>query len=335
MVPLSRTTQLLPATDSAIAAGAAILRRGGLVALPTETVYGLGADAENVAAVQAMFAAKGRPADHPVIVHLAAAEQISLWARDIPAAAWQLAAAFWPGPMTLVLPRSPKAGDFVTGGLDTVGLRVPGHPAALALLRAFGGAIAAPSANRFGHVSPTTAEHVRDELSGFVDLILDGGPCQVGLESTIIDLSRGDPAILRPGGITADKVAAVLRGALGQRGAHSPRVSGSLESHYAPRATVELITRSELAIRAAQLAGQGHRVAVLARPGDLGELPAGVQAIILPAGDENLARELYAALRRVDELGCGVALATLPAETGLGVAIADRLRRAAGPRESV
>jgi L-threonylcarbamoyladenylate synthase len=174
-----------------------ILRRGGLVALPTETVYGLAADAENEIAVRRIFAAKGRPVDHPLIVHLASARQITEWARDIPEEAWKLATAFWPGPLTMVLRRSDKAADVVTGGLETIGLRVPLHPLAIELLTAFGGGLAAPSANRFGRVSPTTAEHVEEELGDEVDLILDGGPCEIGLESTIVDLSTGEPTLLR------------------------------------------------------------------------------------------------------------------------------------------
>src|SRR5947207_5296477 len=186
------------ATANQIKEAAAILRSGGLVAFPTETVYGLGADADNEAAVRKIFAAKGRPADHPVIVHLAEMMQMVEWSGQIPKEAWRLAETYWPGPLTLILPRLPRAKDVVTGGLDTVGLRVPSHPVAQSLLRKFGGAIAAPSANRFGHVSPTRAEHVRQELAGRVDLILDGGDCEVGLESTIVDLSADEPVILRP-----------------------------------------------------------------------------------------------------------------------------------------
>src|SRR4249919_832993 len=187
--------------DSEIARAAAILRAGGLVAFPTETVYGLGADASSPAALGRMFAAKGRPSDHPVIVHLQAGEDLTHWARNIPVVAQQLADHFWPGPLTLVLRRAAGVLDAVTGGQETVGLRTPSHPIAQRLLKAFGGGIAAPSANRFGRVSPTTAQHVRDELGDALDLILDGGPCEVGIESTIVDLSTGTPVLLRPGRI--------------------------------------------------------------------------------------------------------------------------------------
>ena len=196
---IERATRTLPADGDSIPEAAAILRRGGLVAFPTETVYGLGADAENAAAMRALLAAKGRPADHPVIVHLADAALVEQFAADVPPAARQLAAAFWPGPMTLVLRRSQRVSDLVTGGLDTVGLRVPGHPVAQALLRELNGPIAAPSANRFGRVSCTRAQHVALELAGHIDLIVDGGECGVGIESTIIDVSGKRPAVLRPG----------------------------------------------------------------------------------------------------------------------------------------
>jgi L-threonylcarbamoyladenylate synthase len=322
------------ATAESIAQAAAILRRGGLVAFPTETVYGLGADAENPAAVRAMFAAKGRPADHPVIVHLAATEPLDAFAAEVPRSARQLAAAFWPGPMTLVLRRSRRISDLVTGGLETVGLRVPSHPVAQALLVAFGGPIAAPSANRFGRVSATCARHVAEdaELAARIDLILDGGESEVGLESTIIDLSRDRPAILRPGGVTAEQVAAVLGDEVGGASDDAPRVSGSLASHYAPRARVELVPAEQLAARALELARGGQRVAALSRDVLPLDHPQ-ITCVRVAASDDLFARGLYAALRRADELGCDVALASLPGEAGLGSAIADRLRRAAGPRE--
>ena len=325
-------TLVLPPTPDSLRLAAELLRQGRLVAFPTETVYGLGAAAENPAAVRAMFAAKGRPADHPVIVHLSQASQLREWAAEIPPPAERLAAAFWPGPLTLVLRRSKRASDLVTGGLETVGLRVPSHAVARELLQQFGGGIAAPSANRFGRVSPTTAGHVLSELDGLVDLILDGGPCAVGLESTIVDLSRGQPAVLRPGGITAEQLAAVLGPLSIPEAPVAPRVSGSLESHYAPQACVELIEPDKLAARATQLAAQNLKVAVLSRGESLAALPESVVVIALPNDDAELAHMLYAALRRVDELGCNVALATLPIEQGIGVAVADRLRKAAGPR---
>jgi len=333
MLPAAeRRTTVLSSTDDAIRQAAKVLRAGGLVVFPTETVYGLGADADNPQAVQAMFAAKGRPADHPVIIHLAEAALLEQFAADVPSAARQLAAAFWPGPMTLVLRKSTRVNDLVTGGLATVGLRVPSHPVAQKLLQVFGGPIAAPSANRFGRVSATRAEHVLDELAGCVDLVLDGGPCEVGLESTIIDVSSESPAVLRPGAITAEQIATVLRSDIHAPQAGGPRVSGSLPSHYAPRARVEIVPPEALAPRAQELAAQGQKVALLGRRAPASDNP---QIIVLNvSGDEaDFGRSLYALLRRVDELNCDVALASLPAERGLGAAIADRLCRAAGPRD--
>ncbi len=328
-------TIVLPASDDAIRQAAAVLRAGGLVAFPTETVYGLGAAAENPRAVAAMFAAKGRPADHPVIVHLAEADEIDRWAADVPAAARLLAAAFWPGPLTMILRRSPLASDLVTGGLSTVGLRVPGHPVAGQLLRALGGAIAAPSANRFGRVSPTTAAHVLEELGGHVDLILDGGACSVGLESTIVDLTGKQPAVLRPGGISGEQMAEVLGTALAENSAGAPRVSGSLESHYAPRARVELCAPEALFLRAQSLAAGGQRVAVLARQVSAFRDADQIVVVEMPGSDEQFAQKLYAALRQADAAGCDVILASLPSAEGIGAAIADRLRKAAGPRTQV
>jgi L-threonylcarbamoyladenylate synthase len=310
-------TIVLPSKDEEIRRAADALRRGRLVAFPTETVYGLGANAEDPAAVQAMFAAKGRPADHPVIVHLGSADLLAEWAAEIPPAATSLAEAFWPGPLTLIVRRTSKASDLVTGGLDTVGLRVPGHPVAQRLLMDCGGAIAAPSANRFGRVSPTTAAHVLEELDGRVDIILDGGPCQVGLESTIVDVSRGRPTVLRPGGITAEQIEQVLGAATNHPQTDTPRVSGSLESHYAPQALVELVAASELASRVQSLTDAGKRVVVLSAPTDL----------------DQFARDLYSLLRQADASGCDVILAILPPDTGIGAAIADRLRKAAGRRD--
>jgi L-threonylcarbamoyladenylate synthase len=323
-------TKILPASVDSIREAGAVLRGGGLVAFPTETVYGLGADAENESAVRAMFAAKGRPADHPVIVHLAAANMIDDFAAEVPPVARRLAAAFWPGPMTLVLRRSGRVSDLVTGGLGTVGLRVPVHPVASALLVELGGAIAAPSANRFGRVSCTRAEHVIQELGGRVDLIVDGGNCSVGLESTIIDVSGDAPTILRPGAVTAEQVAAAC-GEIHWPTPSAPRVSGSLPSHYAPRARVEIVNADQLALRANELAAKRAKVAVLCE--NCPSLGPGIVVLELPDTNEKLAQSLYGLLRQVDEMGCDVVLTTLPVEQGLGAAIADRLRRAAGPRE--
>ena len=213
---------------AALADAADCLRRGGLVAFPTETVYGLGADASSRAAVARLYAAKRRPADHPVIVHFADAESAFAWARDVPDGARKLAAKFWPGPLTMILKRSSLAGDFVTGGQDTIGLRVPAHPVAQALLGAFGGGIAAPSANRFGAVSPTTAAHVRADLGADVDFVLDGGPSEVGIESTIVDLSGEAPVLLRPGRISRRELEQALGRPVSERRADAPRHSGGI-----------------------------------------------------------------------------------------------------------
>jgi L-threonylcarbamoyladenylate synthase len=329
---IERVTRILPAAPEAIHEAAAVLRRGGLVAFPTETVYGLGADAQNETALRALFAAKGRPADHPVILHLADAALVDPFAAEVPNAARQLAGRFWPGPLTLVLRRSQRVSDLVTGGLGTVGIRVPGHPVALALLHEFGGPIAAPSANRFGRVSCTRAEHVMQELAGYVDLILDGGACPVGVESTIIDLSGSQPAVLRPGAVTSEQIVAVLGRAIGGPSADGPRVSGSLPSHYAPRASVEIVDSDQLEHQATELAAHGKKVAILSRA-PMFIARSNIVVLKVPETDDEFARELYAVLRRVDELNCDVALTALPMEHGLGTAIADRLRRAAGPRE--
>ncbi|MCC6656822.1 MAG: threonylcarbamoyl-AMP synthase [Rhodocyclaceae bacterium] len=308
----------------------ALLRRGELVAFPTETVYGLGADAADPAAVAKIFAAKGRPADHPLIVHLPAAAQLARWAREVPAEAERLAAAFWPGPLTLILKRQPDVPDAVTGGQDTVGLRVPNHPLALELLAAFDGGIAAPSANRFGRISPTTAAHVREELGERVPLVLDGGACPVGIESTILDLSRGVPVLLRPGAIGAADIARVL-GCTPDTAApqaEAPRVSGSLAAHYAPRTPLQLVSSDGLlfALRNALVAGE--RVAVLAPTSQAisHDLVTWKQSPAEPAG---FAHDLYASLRALDALGCARILVQQPPAGEAWLAVNDRLRRAA------
>ena len=308
----------------------ALLRRGELVAFPTETVYGLGADAADPAAVAKIFAAKGRPADHPLIVHLPAAAQLARWAREVPAEAERLAAAFWPGPLTLILKRQPDVPDAVTGGQDTVGLRVPNHPLALELLAAFDGGIAAPSANRFGRISPTTAAHVREELGERVPLVLDGGACPVGIESTILDLSRGVPVLLRPGANGAADIARVL-GCTPDTAApqaEAPRVSGSLAAHYAPRTPLQLVSSDGLlfALRNALVAGE--RVAVLAPTAQAisHDLVTWKQSPAEPAG---FAHDLYASLRALDALGCARILVQQPPAGEAWLAVNDRLRRAA------
>ncbi|MBK7137470.1 MAG: threonylcarbamoyl-AMP synthase [Rhodocyclales bacterium] len=313
-----------------IARAVALLRAGELVAFPTETVYGLGADAANAAAVAKIFAAKGRPADHPLIVHMPSADHLARWARELPAEAEKLAAAFWPGPLTLILRRRPEVHDAVTGGQDTVGLRVPSHPLALELLAAFDGGIAAPSANRFGRISPTTAEHVREELGSRVPLVLDGGACPVGIESTILDLSRGAPVLLRPGAVGAADIARVLGRAPESAApqAETPRVSGSLEAHYAPRTPLQLVSSDGLlfALRNALVAGE--KVAVLAPTAQAisHDLVTWKQS---PAGPAGFAHDLYASLRALDALGCVRILVQQPPAGEAWLAVNDRLRRAA------
>ncbi len=295
--------------EAAIGRAVDVLRRGGLVAFPTETVYGLGADATSPEALARLYAVKGRPGDHPVIVHLPEPAAVGHWAVEFPGPARDLAREFWPGPLTLVLRRRPEVLDAVTGGRPTVGLRVPAQPVALALLRAFAGGLAAPSANRFGRVSPTTAAHVRDDLGSDVGVILDGGPCAVGVESTIVDCSADEPAILRPGGVPREAVEAVLGRSVpfADRRGGAP---GTLASHYRPRARVEVVTSDRLGERRRELAAEGHTVGVL----------VGVEAA-----------HLYARLRESDAAGVDVILTVLPEEVGLGAAVADRLRRAAAP----
>ena len=300
----------------------ALLRRGELVAFPTETVYGLGADAANPAAVARIFAAKGRPADHPLIVHLPAAEHLARWARGIPAEAEQLAAAFWPGPLTLILKRQPQVPNAVTGGQDTVGLRVPSHPLALELLAAFDGGVAAPSANRFGRISPTTAAHVREELGERVPLVLDGGACPVGIESTILDLSRGVPVLLRPGAISAADIARVLGSAPETAAPHAeaPRVSGSLDAHYAPRTPLQLLPTTQL--RALTDSAQAlHLTWSLA--------VAGGHGLRLPGEAAGYAHALYAALRALDARGARLIRVEAPPDDAEWIGVRDRLHRAA------
>ena len=322
-------------SDNEIQAATAILRRGGLVAFPTETVYGLGADASNPTAVARIFAAKGRPTNHPIIVHLGSVEQLSRWAIDIPPAAYALAQSFWPGPLTLILKRHPQVLDAVTGGQDSIGLRVPGHPVAQALLAAFGGGIAAPSANRFGRISPTSAAHVREELGGAVDAILDGGACQVGIESTILDLSGGQARLLRPGAISAAAIEAVLGQPLATASRDAPRASGTLASHYAPQTPLSLVHPDDLQADIKRQTEQGARVAVLARSAAIPCSQCTWQ--IMPAEPADYARELYARLRALDALQLDrILIEALPAEPGWQ-AVRDRLARAAhesDPREA-
>ena len=326
-------------TASAMADAAANLQAGNLVAFPTETVYGLGADACNADAVARIYSVKGRPADHPLIVHVASMDALGDWASDVPGYAISLARDFWPGPMTLIMSRSELAGDFVTGGQDTVGVRVPDHPVALGLLEAFaragGKGVAAPSANRFGNVSPTIAQAVADELSAYLgeaDQILDGGPCEVGVESTIIDCTGDAPRILRPGAVTVAMIEESTGLVVGDSSNRSNekaadysavddeqiRVSGSLESHYAPVATVVLDQ--------SPVAGQGFiAMADVATPD-------GVVRLAAPKSDDEFARALYAALRAADEQKLQTVVVAQPQGAGIAIAIRDRLRRASNPR---
>jgi L-threonylcarbamoyladenylate synthase len=312
-------------SSAGIAEAVAALRRGEVVGLPTETVYGLAADAGNVAAVQRIFALKGRPADHPLIVHIAGAGQLRDFARDLPDSAEQLARRFWPGPLTLILRRGAKVPDVVTGGQDSVGLRCPAHPLALELLREFGGGLAAPSANRFGRISPTSAAHVRAEFGAQVPIVLDGGDCEVGIESTIVDLSGARPRILRPGHITREQLQDCIGAVEAGPGADSPRASGTLEAHYAPRTPMLLLTREAMEREGAQQRALGQRVALLA----LGALPAGFNGEALPDEAEAYAHGLYAALRALDEGDAHLLLVQRPPERGDWLAVNDRLRRAA------
>lgn len=320
-----------------IASAAAALREGKLVAFPTETVYGLGADAENVAAVARIFAVKRRPADHPLIVHIASAEALPSWAAQVPDSAWRLAEAYWPGPLTLLLLKGPRVPNETTGGLGSVGLRVPAHPLALELLRCFGGGVAAPSANRFGRVSPTCAQHVREDLGDEVDVLLDGGACSVGVESTIVDLTRDVPLLLRPGGVPAEAIESLLGVKMSRTAPHDVRAPGMLASHYAPRARVELLAPAELGQRARELELAGARVAVLVSSADERAALAGVTGVRLldlGASDDAAAQRLYAALRQADVDGADVVLASPPAARGIGEALTDRLTKAAGPRST-
>lgn len=289
------------------------LRAGGIVSFPTETVYGLGADASNESAVRRVFQVKGRPTNHPLIVHLADASLMAEWTACVPDSAMRLAERFWPGPLTLVLPKSPRAPAMVTGGQDSIGLRVPSHPLALALLRDFAGGVAAPSANRFGMVSPTTAEHVRNDLGSQVDYILDGGPCAVGIESTIVNFTTGHPTILRPGGVTQEEIEATLGCEVPVLHSSNIRSPGQLNSHYAPRAEVVLAPLEELEQRAEVLRQNGRQVRVLSTM-------------------EVQPHRLFTSLRQADDDGAEIILASAPPDAGLGRAVADRLRKAAYPR---
>ncbi len=301
---------------------AEILRAGGLVAFPTETVYGLGADAANEAAVARLYAVKRRPGDHPVIVHFDSMERALAWSRDAPPEARILAERFWPGPLTLILKRSEMARDFVTGGQASVGLRVPSHPVARELLTAFGGGVAAPSANRFGQVSPTTAAHVREDLGADVDLVLDGGPSEVGIESTIIDFSAGNATLLRPGRISKLELESLLKQKIEERDSASPRHPGGLERHYAPRTPAQLVPAHALDRKISEMQ---VRVAVLAfsKPDERVDY-----WLRMPREPQAYAQRLYAALRELDDAGCEAILVEAPPAGAEWGAVRDRLERA-------
>ena len=336
-----------------IAQAARLLEEGKLVAIPTETVYGLAADADNPAAVAAIFEAKGRPSNHPLIVHVARDADLSHWAIDISPVALQLIAAFWPGPLTLILKRAPGVDDVITGGQDSIGVRCPSHPIAQALLKLFRGGqggIAAPSANRFGRVSPTTAQHVVDELGepgvGPVSAVLDGGPCEVGIESTIIDLTRLDthgPVLLRPGQISVQQLEQVLGRAVATTDHAAPRVSGSLDAHYAPRTPLALIGREALAETMAMLHAKQRQVLSLAIDKEVVQTRAlqteglqsggvdreGVFTTHMPSDPQAYAQALYAQLRTLDQVGADLILVEQPPKTTAWQGINDRLQRAA------
>ncbi len=314
---------------AAVAEAARLIRSGELIGLPTETVYGLGADASNDAAVALIFAAKGRPSNHPLIVHIAEAQQVLDYASSVPPFAAQLIAAFWPGPLTLILPRKPGVASAAAGGQDSIGLRCPSHPVAQALLKACRTGVAGPSANRFGRVSPTTAAHVADELGDGL-FVLDGGPCDVGIESTIVDCTRGQPVLLRPGVLTRAQLEAACGEPVLDNEAlttNAPRASGTLASHYAPNAKVRLMDKSELEVALAAVE-PSQRIAIYAYSiADINE--ASVLYRAMPLQASQVAHELFAVLREFDAQGVAqIWVEALPATTEWD-GVRDRLMRAA------
>ena len=320
--------RIVRATQVEIETAVQALRDGELVAFPTETVYGLGANAQNPAAVRKIFEAKGRPESHPLIVHLDSPRFLHRWVREVPEAATKLAERFWPGPLTMVLPRGPNVHDVVTGGQDTVAIRVPQHPMAQQLLTAFGGGIAAPSANRYGRLSPTRAEHVRDELGDAVKVILDGGESQIGLESTIIAFEGESVRLLRPGAVTAGQIRLVVTDLQVGAALDSPRVPGSAASHYAPTTPMSIVPAGEIDAHAGAASEGGRRIAVLAQ-----RLPLKSHKYVtwINAGrrPEQYGHDLYANLRTLDKAGCQQILVQDVPEGERWEAIRDRLLRAA------
>ena len=322
--------QLLGRDKADIERAARALHAGGLVAFPTETVYGLGALATNAHAVSRIFAAKGRPADHPLIVHLGNLEQLQHWARNIPRAAWTLAEHFWPGPLTLILPRAHNVDAVVTGGQNSIGLRMPAHPVARALLAEVGTGVAAPSANRYGRLSPTTAEHVANELGDRVEIILDGGPCTVGLESSIVDLTGPEARILRPGVITPEKLTSILGTSVSRAaGSHAPRAPGRVAAHYAPGGPVNVVPAARLLATARQFLGSEQPIAVLAQHAPPQACDAGLVWWPMPTAPEAYGQTLYASLRSAETAGARRILVEAPPTTPVWEAVHDRLQRAA------
>jgi L-threonylcarbamoyladenylate synthase len=327
-------------TPTDVTAAAEVLKRGGLVAFPTETVYGLGADARSSEAVRKIFAAKGRPSEHPLIVHAASEEVARRYAAHWPDAAHALAEQFWPGPLTLVVRKLPIIAGEATAGRDTVGLRVPNHPIALELLRAFDGPVAAPSANRWSRVSPTTADHVRAELGDRVDCVLDGGPCAVGIESTVLDLTVSPAALLRPGGVSRELIERIIgpvemrEGLVHTSGAAAS--PGLHEAHYRPAtATFRFEAKDAGVLGEYCRRNAGRKMVLLALPGAaiaaLGDLPAGCKVVVMPAEATDYARRLYSALREADEMGAEAIWVEMPPEEPAWAAVRDRLRRATRP----
>lgn len=324
------TSRIAPAAPGTIRRAVDLLRNGQLVAFPTETVYGLGADARNRDAVHRIFAAKGRPADHPVIVHLADAAQLDRWAAAVPRVAQRLADAFWPGPLTLILPRHASVNDAITGGQDTIGVRVPAHAVAQEILRAFGEGVAAPSANRFGRISPTTAQHVADDLGERVALIVDGGACAVGIESTIVACLDDRAMLLRPGGIAVDALQAAAGATIHRADVHAPRASGTLPSHYAPRTPARLVNAAEL-LAIADAVESAVLARTVRRPGSF----AGTW-IDAPDDPRAYAHDLYASLRMLDAASASAILIEDVPHDASWTAVRDRLSRAThGAEDSV
>jgi L-threonylcarbamoyladenylate synthase len=318
------------ATQTEIEEAVETLRAGDLVVFPTETVYGLGANASNPAAVRKIFEVKGRPADHPVIVHLDNPRYLHRWVADLPPAAERLAALFWPGPLTLILPKGQNVNDIVTGGQDSIGIRIPSHPMAQQLLTAFGGGIAAPSANRYGHLSPTKPEHVRDEFGDAVRMILDGGDSPIGLESTIVSCINNEVRLLRPGFITRSQVEAVV-GELAVAGS-APRAPGDRALHYAPSTPLEIVTSDDLEARAGEMVARQEKVAVLAMRPPL-QTTRFMTWINAGKKPDAYAHNLYNHLRTLDRAGCVRILVQELPQDERWAAILDRLQHASGTRE--